>query len=366
MYLVVGAGPSGCVMAERIASILKERVLIIDRRNHIAGNMHDYLDDNGVMVHTYGPHAFHTNDEDVWKYLSRFTEWRPYFHKVQGYIDGQSVPIPFNFNTIDKLFPKSYAQSLIEDLIDEYGINRKVTIAELLKNKRFIELAQYVYEKVFLGYTVKQWDRKPEELDISVSSRVPIYTSRDNRYFQDKYQAIPERGYTRMIEKMIDSPLIDVQLETDFKDIDKSQFKKIIFTGMIDEYFNFQLGRLPYRSLIFNLKTYDQEYFQDTAQKNYSENFDFTRTTEYKYFLDQNTDKTTVAYEYSMFYEEGKNEPYYPIPHDDNHDLYQRYVKLAKNEPNTIFLGRLAEYKYSNMDQIVKSALEAFEANFSR
>ena len=365
MFLIVGAGPSGCVMAERIATVLKEKVLIIDRRNHIAGNMHSYTDENGVMVHTYGPHAFHTNDEGVWEYLSRFTGWRPYFHHVEAYIDGKTVPVPFNFNTIEKLFPEEYAKSLINDLIEEYGINKKITIAELLKSKRFEALAQYVYEKVFLGYTVKQWDKKPEELDISVSSRVPIYTSRDNRYFQDKYQAIPENGYTRMIERMIDSPLIKLKLKTDFKEINKSKFKKIIFTGMIDEYFDYKLGRLPYRSLVFNLKTYDQEYYQNTAQKNYSENFDFTRTTEYKYFLDERTDKTTVAYEYSMYYQEGKNEPYYPIPHDDNHRLYKDYLELAKNETDTIFLGRLAEYKYSNMDQIVRSALDTFDKNFS-
>lgn len=364
MILIVGAGLSGCVIAERIANELKEEVHIIDRRKHIAGNIHDYIDENGVMVHTYGPHAFHTNKEDVWKYLSRFTQWKPYFHHVEGYIDGNNVPIPFNFNTIEKLFPKDYANNLINDLVEEFGINKKVTIMELLENDKFKDLAKYVYEKVFLGYTVKQWDKKPEELDISVSARVPINTSRDDRYFQDKYQAIPEDGYTKMIENMIDSSLIRVDLGVDFKDIDKSKYKKIIYTGMIDEYFEYSLGKLPYRSLEFKLKTIEKEYYQNTAQKNFSANFDFTRITEYKYFLDQQTDKSTIAFEYPFAYEEGKNEPYYPIPNDENHKLYKSYKKLAEQEKNTIFLGRLAEYKYYNMDQIVESVLDTFAREF--
>ncbi|ASA55901.1 UDP-galactopyranose mutase [Vibrio gazogenes] len=361
MYLVIGAGLSGCVVAERIAKELNKEVHIIDRRNHVGGNIHDYVDENGVMVHTYGPHAFHTNHKQVWDYLSQFTEWKPYFHHVEGYIDGQDVPIPFNFNTIEKLFPQEYANNLIHELITEFGINKKVTILELLQNEKFKDLAQFVYEKVFLGYTQKQWDKKPEELDISVSSRVPIYTSKDDRYFQDTYQAIPEQGYTKLIENMIQSPLINVSLETDFSDIDVSQYEKIIYTGMIDEYFNYSLGKLPYRSLEFTLKTIDKPQYQNTAQKNYSSNFDFTRITEYKHFLDQNTEKTTIALEYPKAYEEGINEPYYPIPSDENHALYVQYRKLAKNEKNVIFLGRLAEYKYYNMDQIVKSALYTFE-----
>ncbi len=360
MFLIVGAGPSGCVMAERIANVLQKEVRVIDRRTHIAGNMHDYLDENGVMVHTYGPHAFHTNSELVWQYLSHFTEWKPYFHHVEAYIDGQNVPVPFNFNSIEKLFPQEYANNLIRQLIDEFGINKKVTILELLKYEKFKDLAQYVYEKVFLGYTVKQWNKKPEELDISVSGRVPIYTSRDNRYFQDKYQAIPEDGYTAMMKRMLNSPLISVELGVDYKKIDKTKYERIIYTGMIDEYFDYKLGNLPYRSLSFKLKTIDKEYYQTTAQKNFSENFDFTRITEYKHFLDQQTAKTTIAFEYSSDYQEGYNEPYYPIPHPDNHALYEGYKKLAVQE-NTIFLGRLADYKYYNMDQTIENALQVFE-----
>ncbi len=364
MYLVVGTGLSGCVMAQKIASVLGEEVHMVDRRDHIGGNIHDYMDDNGVMVHTYGPHAFHTNKEDVWKYLSQFTQWKPYFHHVEAYIDGQNVPVPFNFNTIEKLFPKNYADSLIEALIEEYGINRKVTIMELLENDKFKALAQFVYEKVFLGYTVKQWAKKPEELDISVSARVPINTSRDNRYFQDKYQAIPENGYTKMIENMILSPLITVELEKDLRDVDTSKYEKIIYTGMIDEFYNYKFGKLPYRSLEFNLKTINNEYYQKTAQKNFSENFDFTRVTEYKHFLDQKTSKTTIAFEYPSDYKEGKNEAYYPIPGEDNQKLYEKYKELSKKRDNILFLGRLAEYKYYNMDQIVESALNTFKREF--
>lgn len=366
MYLIVGAGLSGCVIAERISTELQSEVHLIDRRNHIAGNIHDYMDESGVMVHTYGPHAFHTNFEHVWTYLSKFTEWKPYFHHVEAYVDGQSVPVPFNFNTIEHLFPKEYANTLIVQLIEQFGINNKVTILELLQNKKFKTLAQYIYEKVFLGYTIKQWGKKPEDLDISVSGRVPIYTSRDNRYFQDKYQAIPEDGYTAMIERMIDSPHIQVELGVDFKELDRSIYSKIVYTGMIDEYFNYKLGKLPYRSLVFNLKTYNKEYYQKTAQKNFSENFDFTRITEFKHFLDQQLEKTTVAFEYPHQYEEGENEPYYPIPDESNHQLYAAYKELAADEHDTIFLGRLAEYKYYNMDQIVDSALRTFEDEFRK
>ena len=364
MHLVVGAGLSGCVIAERIANELNKKVLIIDKRPHIAGNIYDYRDEHGILVHKYGPHAFHTNLKNVWDYLSNFTEWKPYFHKVEALIDGQSVPIPFNFNTIEKLFPSDYARTLIKDLINAYGINKKVMILDLLKNDRFKELAQYVYEKVFLGYTVKQWGKKPEELDISVSGRVPIYTGRDDRYFHDKYQAIPENGYTEMIKKMLKNKNISVELESDFSKIDRSLYKKIIYTGKIDEYFNYVLGELPYRSLRFDIKSYDREYYQKTAQKNYSENFDFTRITEFKHFLDQKSKSTTVSYEYPQDYKRDLNEPYYPVPERNNFDLFEKYKELAVKEKNTIFLGRLAEYKYYNMDQIVESALKTFKVHF--
>ena len=364
MYLIVGAGLSGCVTAERIASQLNQKVLLIDKRSHLAGNVYDYKDEHGVTVHKYGPHAFHTNIKKVWDYLSQFTEWKPYFHKVEAFIDGQSVPIPFNFNSIEKLFPENYANELIRELTAEYGLNKKVMILDLLKNDKFKELAQYVYEKVFLGYTVKQWGKKPEELDISVSGRVPVYTGKDNRYFHDKYQAIPENGYTEMIKTMLANKNISVQLEADFKDIDRSKFKKIIYTGKIDEYFNYELGELPYRSLRFDIKSYDREYYQKTAQKNFSENFDFTRITEFKHFLDQQTSKTTVSYEYPQEYVTGLNVPYYPVPERQNFELYESYKELAHKEKDTIFLGRLAEYKYYNMDQIVDSALNKFEENF--
>jgi len=361
MYLIVGAGLSGSVIAERVANKLGKKVKIIDRRDHIAGNVYDYIDTNGIMVHAYGPHAFHTNSKKVWDYLSQFTKWQPYFHKVQAFVDGQDIPLPFNFTAIEKLFPKDFAKQLIKELIEEFGINRKITILELLKNDKFQWLAQYVYEKIFLGYTVKQWGKKPQELDISVSGRVPIYTSKDDRYFQDRYQAIPKDGYTKMVEKMIDSSLIEVELNRDFKEIDKNSFEKIVYTGMIDEYFDYQLGKLPYRSLYFDLVVFEKEYYQKTAQKNYPENFDFTRVTEFKYFLDQKTKNTVVAFEYPKEYENGKNEPYYPIPEDKNHNLYKKYEKLAKNEKNVIFLGRLAEYRYYNMDQVVLNALNIFE-----
>jgi len=361
MILVVGAGLAGCVIAERIASELNKEVLVIDRRDHLAGNTFDYKDENGVTVHKYGPHAFHTNNGKVWEYLSSFTEWLPYFHQVEAFIDGQSVPVPFNFNTINMLFDEHYASDIISKLINVYGLNKKVTILELLQNSDFKELAKYVYQKIFLGYTMKQWGKKPEDLDISVSGRVPIYTGRDNRYFHDKYQAVPEKGYTAMVENMLSSDLIKLELEKDFKDIDTSKFEKIVYTGMVDEYFDYRFGMLDYRSLSFSLKTVNKPYYQNTAQKNFSENFDFTRITEFKYFLDEQTDKSTIAFEYPSAYVHGENEPYYPVPDDKNAALYKKYSELAAKESRTVFVGRLAEYKYYNMEQVVERALELFE-----
>lgn len=363
--LVVGCGLSGVVLAERLATERNEDVLIIDRRNHIGGNIYDYKDaETNITVHKYGPHVFHTNDKAVWDYLSRFTDWHRFMYRVKAVMDGIEVNIPFNLDSLHKVFPHKMAEKLEEKLINKFGFNKKVPILELRKaqDADLEFLADYVYQKVFLGYTVKQWGVKPEDLDASVSGRVPVYISRDSRYFQDKYQGIPANGYTAMIEKMLQNPLIKVELNTDFKDIANNiEFDRLFFSGAIDEYFNYELGHLPYRSLDIVFKTHGCEYLQSGPQINFPENYDYTRSVEYKYYLDEKSDKTVVSYEYSCPYEEGKNERYYPIPDSKNQELYNRYTAEAEKLKNVYFIGRLGDYKYYNMDQTVARVLTLFE-----
>jgi len=364
-YLVVGSGLAGSVIAERIANVLKKEVVILEKRDHIGGNVYDYKDESGILIHKYGPHAFHTNNEKVWRYLSQFTEWHPYFHRVLAVIDGIKVPLPFNLNSIYKVFPPGLANRLEEKLISKFGYNKKVPILELKKeqDKDLKFLAEYIYEKVFLGYTLKQWGLSPEELDPNVTARVPIYISKDNRYFQDKYQGIPKEGYTRMIENMLDNPRIKVELGVDFFDVqDKIKYEFLIYTGPVDRFFNYKHGILPYRSLRFWIRKYRIKYFQEVTQVNYPENYDFTRITEFKHFLIySDIDKTVVAYEYPQEYVYGENEPYYPVPSDVSAKIYKKYENYTKTQKNILFIGRLAEYRYYNMDQVVERALEVFE-----
>lgn len=367
MYLIVGSGLSGTVIAERIANVLKKEVLIIEKRDHIAGNVYDFKDENEIFIHKYGPHAFHTNNKKVWDYLSRFTDWYPYFHKVRAVVDGIEAPLPFNLNAIYKVFPSNLAAKLEDKLIKSFGYNEKIPILKLKEfdDKDLQFLSKYIYEKVFLGYTLKQWGLSPEKLHSSVTARVPVYISRDDRYFQDKFQGIPENGYTAMVENILDNPLIKIELNTDYKDIkNKIKFEKLIYTGCIDEFFDFKFGELSYRSLNLKSKTYDVEFFQSLAQMNYPENHDYTRITEYKYFLSTQTSKTTVSYEYPQKYKISKNDPYYPIPNDENNNMYIKYKEEAERLNDVIFVGRLAEYKYYNMDQIIARALEVFETVF--
>lgn len=362
--LVVGCGLSGIVLAERIASQKHEEVLIIDRRDHIGGNVFDYRDEKtGITVHKYGPHVFHTNSKQVWDYLSQFTDWHRFMYRVRAVIDGIEVNIPFNLDSLHKVFPASLANKLETKLIEKFGFNKKVPILELRKsNDADLEfLAEYVYQKVFLGYTVKQWGVKPEDLDPSVSGRVPVYVSRDDRYFQDKYQAIPADGYTKMVENILNNPLIRVELNTDFKDIKNDiEYDRLFFSGAIDEFFDYKFGALPYRSLDIVFKTHDTEYLQSGPQINFPENYDYTRSVEYKYYLDEKSNKTVVSYEYSCPHVDGKNERYYPIPDAENQDLYNKYASAAQELKNVWFIGRLGDYKYYNMDQTVLRALELF------
>lgn len=375
-YVIVGAGFAGSVLAERIANVLNKKVLIIEKRNHIGGNCYDYKTKEGIIVHKYGPHLFHTNYKDVFDYLSNFTDWHIYHHKVLAFIDGKKVPIPFNLNTLYMVFPESFARRIEEKLLKKYSYNSKVPILKLKEedDEDLKFLADYIYQKVFLNYTAKQWGMKPEDIDPEVTARVPVYISRDNRYFTDKYQAIPTEGYTKIFERMLDNPNIKLMLNTDFKEVIKvdlenrkiyfmgQEFKgKLIFTGMIDELFEYKFGELPYRSLDLRFETLDKDWFQEVATVNYPNDYDFTRITEFKHIHPVDVNKTVILKEYPKQYKAGKDIPYYPVFTKENRELYNKYKELAEKFENLVLVGRLAEYKYYDMDDIVKRALEIFK-----
>lgn len=363
--LIVGTGLAGSILAERIATQLDRKVIIVDKRFHIGGNCYDYRQDDGVLIHKYGPHIFHTNNLKQFEYISRFTEWNKYFHCVLGSVDGKLVPVPFNFNSLYALFPLKFAKRLEEKLISKYGFGVKIPILKMKEEKdddiKF--LADYVYRNVFLNYTIKQWGLTPEELDPTVTSRIPVFLSRDNRYFQDAYQGIPKEGYTKIFERMLNHPNIRVLLNTDFKHINEEiKYKYLIYTGAIDEFFDYRFGELPYRSLRFDLQKFNITQYQPVAQVNYPNNQEYTRITEFKHFLPYNTPTTTVAFEYPEQFKLGDNERFYPIPRTENRTIYEKYLELAKEvADNTLFVGRLAEYRYYNMNEVVGVALMMFE-----
>ncbi len=360
--LIIGTGVSGATLANLIANVLNEKVLIIDKKEHIAGNCYDYRDDNGIMIHKYGSHIFHTSSEKVWKFVRQFADFNQYMHKVVAIIDGIHTTIPFNFNTLYDVFPQSMARRLEEKLLAKFDYNKKVPILEFQKQDdidlKF--LANYVYEKVFLHYTTKQWGVSPNDVDGAVTARVPVYLSKDDRYFQDKYQGIPLEGYTKLVENMLEHPNIEVRLNTDYKDL-KGSFDRVFYTGAIDEYFDYKFGHLPYRSVNFKFEEYDREFYQKNSVVNYPCNYDFTRIHEFKYYLNDKSEKTVIAKEYSEFFELGKNERYYPIPNDENTVLYKKYLEEAKHLKNVYFLGRLGDYKYYDMDKAILRAIELFE-----
>lgn len=359
--LVVGAGFSGATIARLLADG-GENVVVIDKKDHIAGNSYDYKDENGIMIHKYGSHIFHTKSEKVWNFIRQFGSFNQYMHKVYAVIDGIETTIPFNFNTLYDVFPESLAKRLEEKLLENFDFNTKVPILEFLKqdDEDLKFLANYVYEKVFLHYTTKQWSVSPTDVDGAVTARVPVYLSKDNRYFQDKYQGIPLEGYTALVEKMLKHHRIKLELNTDYKDY-KGHYDRIFFTGSIDEYFNYNFGKLPYRSVNFKFETYDREFYQRNSVVNYPCNYDFTRIHEFKHYLNDRSDKTVIAKEYSEFFELDKNERYYPIPKDENTALYNKYLEEAKKLNNVYFLGRLGDYKYYDMDKAILRALELYE-----
>jgi UDP-galactopyranose mutase len=354
-WLIVGAGFAGSTLAERIATQRGERVLLIDRRNHIGGNAYDRYDEQGLLIHQYGPHIFHTNSEMIFKHLSQFTEWRPYEHRVLANVDGMLVPIPINLDTVNKL----YGLDLKSDELEAWFASRAEKVEEIKTSEDVVVsvVGRELYEKFFQGYTRKQWGMDPSELDKSVTARVPTRTNQDDRYFTDEYQFMPKHGFTRMFEKMVSHPNIKVMTQTDFREIrNEVSYKRLIFTGPIDEYFDFRYGKLPYRSLQFRHEMLDQEWHQPVAVINYPQTEDYTRVTEYKHLTGQVHPKTALTYEYPS----AVGDPYYPIPKAENAELYKKYERLAMNTPNVWFVGRLATYRYYNMDQVTGQALATF------
>jgi UDP-galactopyranose mutase len=355
--LVVGAGFAGSVMAERLARDGGKKVLVIDRRPHIAGNAYDLPNEDGILYHLYGPHIFHTNSEEIFAYLSRFTKWRPYEHKVLARVRDQLVPMPINRTTLNMLYGANLqtdeeAEAFLESRAEP--VDEIKTSADVVVSKVGTEL----YQLFFQGYTRKQWGMDPSELDKSVTSRVPTRTNTDDRYFTDTFQAMPLDGYTRMFENMLDHPNIELRLGVEWEDVRREvSFDKLVFTGPIDEYFGYRYGKLPYRSLRFQHETHDQEVFQPVAVVNYpDEDVPYTRITEYKYLTGQTAPKTSITYEYPS----AGGDPYYPIPRPENQALFKRYEAMAIAEPDVVFVGRLATYRYYNMDQVVGQALSTY------
>ena len=356
-YLIVGAGFAGSVLAERLASQHGARILLIDRRPHVGGNAYDEPNEAGILYHKYGPHIFHTNSEQVVDYLSQFTKWRPYEHKVLAFVRGQLVPIPINRTTLNLLFD---ANLETDEQAADYLAARAEPVDEIKTSEDVVinAVGRELYELFFRGYTRKQWGLDPSELDKQVTSRIPTRTNTDDRYFSDTFQAMPLQGYTAMFEKMLDHPLIEMRTGVDFLDIrDQVDADHIIYTGPIDEYFDFRFGKLPYRSLRFDHQTLAQEQFQPVAVVNYPcEEVPFTRISEYKHLTGQQAPVTTITYEYPS----AEGDPYYPIPRPENQELFKRYEALADAMDDVTFVGRLATYRYYNMDQIVGQALATF------
>jgi UDP-galactopyranose mutase len=354
-YLIVGAGFAGSVLAERLASQLGKKVLICDRRPHIAGNAYDHYNDEGVLIHRYGPHIFHTNSRDVFEYLSNFTEWRRYEHRVLASVDGQLVPMPINLDTINKLYGLKLNSFEVEKFFESVAEPKEYirTSEDVVVSK----VGRELYEKFFRNYTRKQWGIDPSELDKSVTARVPTRTNRDDRYFTDTYQAMPLHGFTRMFENLLMHPNIRVMLNTDYRDIQQMiPYREMIYTGPVDEFFNNRFGKLPYRSLNFKHETLNTPTHQPAAVINYPNEHLYTRVTEFKYLTGQEHNKTSIVYEFPT--DEG--DPYYPVPRSENTELYKQYKTLADATPNVHFVGRLATYKYYNMDQVVAQALTVY------
>lgn len=355
-FLIVGAGFAGCTLAERIAAQLNKKVLIVERRNHIGGNTHDHYNEDGILIQKYGPHIFHTNLKEVWDYLNQFTEWNNYVHRVIARVNGKEVYLPINLDTMERLCDREFTQEELKEYFDQ----KRLKISEIKNAKDVVvsQVGEELYELFFKNYTKKQWGVYPDKLDPKVTKRLPVRFDRDTRYFTDMYQGIPRYGFTRMFEKMLSSKNIHILLNSDYKDIiGDIKFNKLIFTGPIDFFFDYMHGKLPYRSLHFEFKTLNMEIYQNAAVVNYPNDYEYTRITEFKHFYFQKHLKTTICYEYPK----AEGAPYYPMLKPECLELYQKYRKEANKIKNVYFVGRLAEYRYMNMDQVVNEALELLE-----
>lgn len=374
-YIIVGSGFAGATAANILADRYEKKVLVIEKRSHIGGNCYDEKDEYGILIHKYGPHIFHTDSDKVYEYLSQFTQWYDYSHEVVAFVDDDFIPVPFNLNTLKIAFPKE-AEELREKLVDIYGYGKKVPILELKNNddEDIRKIADYVYENIFLRYTMKQWGQKPEDINPEVTGRVPVLISDDNRYFQDKYQGMPLEGYTKIFENMLlNNPNIDILYNTDCKEV--LEFKEegiiydnelftgnVIFTGPIDELFDNKFGRLPYRTLNFVNEYLEKDSFQPKAVVNYTVSEEFTRITEYKKLTGQLAAGTSIMKEYPMLYTAKDGQiPYYAIINEENLEIYGKYLEMLSKYKNFYLLGRLAEYKYYNIDAIVLKSMELVE-----
>ncbi|WDL95295.1 UDP-galactopyranose mutase [Alicyclobacillus sp. ALC3] len=355
-YLIVGAGFTGATLAERLASQRGKRVLVIDKRSHIGGNAYDTHNAAGLLVHRYGPHIFHTNSARVFHYLSQFTTWRAYEHRVLTSVEGKRVPMPINLDTLNELYGTNHDSASATAYLESVRIN-----IDRVRNSRDVVVRQVgtdLYEKLYRNYTKKQWGVEPDELAPEVCGRIPVRTDRDDRYFTDTYQAIPADGYTALFAQMLDHDGIDVLLSTAFDDVrQRVDYRHLVYTGPVDEFFHYQLGRLPYRSLRFREETVDAEQVQPVATVNYPNDHDYTRVTEMKHITGQSNPQTALIYEYPS----AEGDPFYPVPTEANKALYARYASLAKDTPNVTFAGRLGSYQYLNMDQAVGQALHVFD-----
>jgi UDP-galactopyranose mutase len=355
--IIIGAGITGLTLAERISS-KGEKVLIVEKRDHIGGNCYDEFDDAGNYIQKYGPHIFHTKNKEVWDYLSNFTEWHEYEHEVLAKVKNQLIPIPFNFNSIDKLFSPSKSNSLKEKLKNLYGENQKIPILKLKKisDKDLKELADFIYTNIFLYYNLKQWDLRPEQMDSAVTARVPIFTGYNDKYFPNEHQGIPEGGFSKIFQKMINKKNIDLLLNVDYKKIiGKYNYEKLYYTGPLDYFFDYKFGEIQYRKISLNLEKHKTNSYQPNSVINYpTKEEKFTRITEFNKFLKIKNDSTIIAKEYPSW-EKGFSA--YPVQTEKNFKVINKYLKEAKKQKNTFFIGRLAECKYYNMDEVIKKAI---------
>ena len=358
--LIIGAGITGAVCARLLAEC-GHKITVLEKRAHIGGNCYDYKDENGIFIHKYGPHIFRTDNETLWAFLSRFTAWHNYYHKVEAYVEGKYLPVPFNLNSLYKAFGDK-APGIEAKLLKCFTYGQKVPVFELMKqtDRDIQTLGQFIYDKIFKNYTLKQWGIGLEELSPQVAAQVPVIITKQDGYFTEKYQAIPLNGYTKLFENILAHPNITVKLNTAFKHGEEHSFDTVIYTGQIDEFFGYKYGALPYRSLTFKTETLPCEGFkQNTAVLNYP--YDYTRITEYKHFLSVRMDKTVLVYEYPLAYKQDENEPYYPIPTAGNEQLYKKYLAEAEKLTNFHFAGRLGAYKYYNMANAALDALALAE-----